>query len=216
MDNNNIYNIKLNAGYLAKWIRYIFIITIVTYIINFLSAMADRAGAVGSSLFLDYISLALGLVTVFCLYKLAVVEKAFGKAGILFATASIIGLLVGFIPEPKLLSMPQITMMLLMIAPAPINLLAEYVEHGGFVNILKGLDDSLVKKWDILWNVFLPTNIVLIITAIISIIYINNVEAVAGTVAALAIIGSIGAIFCFVYKLYILNKTANFFNNMEI
>lgn len=42
--------------------------------------------------------------------------------------------------------MPQITMMLLMIAPAPINLLAEYVEHGGFVNILKGLDDSLVKN----------------------------------------------------------------------
>ena len=110
MDNNNIYNIKLNSDYLAKWINYIFIITIVSHIMVFIGSFLSRTGEIGLTvnIIFSVIDSGLSLVIVYCLFKLSVIDKTFGKAALFFALFTIINLLTGFIPEAKLLQLPPL------------------------------------------------------------------------------------------------------------
>ncbi len=218
MDNNNIYNIKLNSDYLAKWINYIFIITIVSHIMVFIGSFLSRTGEIGLtvSIIFSVIDSGLSLVIVYCLFKLSVIDKTFGKAALFFALFTIINLLTGFIPEAKLLQLPPLAIAIISTISAPLSLYGEYLEHSGFVNILRGLEDSIVKKWDLLWYVYFPTSILLMITAFISAYYIDKMERIIDLIYPLLLLGSFGALFCFIYKLYVLKKTVNFFKSLEI
>ena len=184
----------------------------------FIGSFLSRTGEIGLtvSIIFSVIDSGLSLVIVYCLFKLSVIDKTFGKAALFFALFTIINLLTGFIPEAKLLQLPPLAIAIISTISAPLSLYGEYLEHSGFVNILRGLEDSIVKKWDLLWYVYLPTSILLMITAFISAYYIDKMERIIDLIYPLLLLGSFGALFCFIYKLYVLKKTVNFFKSLEI
>ncbi len=216
MYGNNIYNIKLNSDYLAKWIRYIYIAITASYICVFTVTLIERTGETLLSTIFSIIDSILCLTIVYCFFKLSVVYKAFNKVAIFFSIFTVTGLLLGFIPEAKILQLPPLLMAIVSILPAPLRLYAEYLEHSCFVNILSELDESLAKNWKLVWAINLPASIILMIVAFISSFYINKMETIISLVFPLLLLGSVLALFYLIYKVYVLNKTANFFKNMEI
>jgi hypothetical protein len=219
MDNNNIYTIKLNANHLAKWMRYLFTTLLVSYFFGSFANLIGKIDDVSTFavvIVLKFIQYCVDLVSAYCLLKLSQVEKIFEKAallGIIFVVTNIITL---FIPEYKMILLPNEILALMMIIPAIFAIYSEYLEHKGFHNLLVGLEDTLAKKWHTLWYIYLVSNVLLLFVGLSALGSMNNIESGLESLLFGTFISAIGVIVHFVYKLVVLNKSAKFFQNMEI
>ena len=219
MDNNNIYTIKLNANHLAKWMRYLFITLLVSY---FFGSFANLIGKIDDvSTFavvvvLKFIQYCVDLVSAYCLLKLSQVEKIFEKAALLEIIFVVTNIITLFIPEYKMILLPNEILALMMIIPAIFAIYSEYLEHKGFHNLLVGLEDTLAKKWHTLWYIYLVSNVLLLFVGLSALGSMNNIESGLESLLFGTFISAVGVIVHFVYKLVVLNKSAKFFQNMEI
>ncbi|MGI6581406.1 MAG: hypothetical protein ACOX1M_03645 [Erysipelotrichaceae bacterium] len=219
MDNNNIYTIKLNANHLAKWMRYLFITLLVSYFFGSFANLIGKIDDVSTFavvIVLKFIQYCVDLVSAYCLLKLSQVEKIFEKAALLEIIFVVTNIITLFIPEYKMILLPNEILALMMIIPAIFAIYSEYLEHKGFHNLLVGLEDTLAKKWHTLWYIYLVSNVLLLFVGLSALGSMNNIESGLESLLFGTFISAIGVIVHFVYKLVVLNKSAKFFQNMEI
>ncbi|NMA15855.1 MAG: hypothetical protein GX935_01255 [Erysipelotrichia bacterium] len=219
MDNNNIYTIKLNANHLAKWMRYLFITLLVSYFFGSFANLIGKIDDVSTFavvIVLKFIQYCVDLVSAYCLLKLSQVEKIFEKAALLEIIFVVTNIITLFIPEYKMILLPNEILALIMIIPAIFAIYSEYLEHKGFHNLLVGLEDTLAKKWHTLWYIYLVSNVLLLFVGLSALGSMNNIESGLESLLFGTFISAVGVIVHFVYKLVVLNKSAKFFQNMEI
>ncbi len=219
MDNNNIYTIKLNANHLAKWMRYLFITLLVSYFFGSFANLIGKIDDVSTFavvIVLKFIQYCVDLVSAYCLLKLSQVEKIFEKAALLEIIFVVTNIITLFIPEYKMILLPNEILALMMIIPAIFAIYSEYLEHKGFHNLLVGLEDTLAKKWHTLWYIYLISNVLLLFVGLSALGSMNNIESGLESLLFGTFISAVGVIVHFVYKLVVLNKSAKFFQNMEI
>ncbi|HPX33123.1 MAG TPA: hypothetical protein PLT36_06430 [Erysipelotrichaceae bacterium] len=219
MDNNNIYTIKLNANHLAKWMRYLFITLLVSYFFGSFANLIGKIDDVSTFavvIVLKFIQYCVDLVSAYCLLKLSQVEKIFEKAALLEIIFVVTNIITLFIPEYKMILLPNEILALMMIIPAIFAIYSEYLEHKGFHNLLVGLEDTLAKKWHTLWYIYLVSNVLLLFVGLSALGSMNNIESGLESLLFGTFISAVGVIVHFVYKLVVLNKSAKFFQNMEI
>lgn len=219
MDNNNIYTIKLNSNHLAKWIYYLFITLLVSYFFGTFANLIEKindTSAFAVIIVLKFIQYCVDLVSAYCLLKLSQIEKLFEKAALLEVIFVVTNIITLFIPEYKMILLPNEILALMMIIPSTFAIYSEYLEHKGFHNLLIGLEDTLAKKWHTLWYIYLVSSVLLLFVGLSALSSINNIESGFESILFGTLISSIGVIIHFVYKLVVLNKSAKFFQNMEI
>ncbi len=216
MDNSNIYTIKLNAAYLAKWIRYIFIAILAGTFFSFFEQLSQEYGeiAISNGFFLS--GATINIVITYCLLKLAAVEKEFNKAAYFLFLHILVGVIVTFIPEKTISGIPDIIVILISIFQYCLILYGEHLECRSFNNLLTGINDKLAKNWKTYRFIHFVTYILLLLLTIVSTVYADNIEKLVYFIVSWMPIISMAIIFCYIYKLIILHKSAKLFKNLEM
>lgn len=220
MDNNNVYTIKLNAKHLAKWTNFLFIVIIIRFVLGLIKSIVEKSLPDGQIvLIFDFIVYGITLLEIYCLFNLSKVEANFKKAALISIAILIFNIFSAiFINETILLSLHSSIWISISIVPPSIYLYCTYLEYQGFKKLVEEFDEVLASKWKKLWYISLTSTLLLMIVAISAIQTLEEVFVELNMIKSLAFISILGAgiaIYEFIYRLIILNKTTNLFRNLE-
>lgn len=121
-----------NKALFMKWIQYLLYVNCVLLVTEAVSFLGDWVG---------WVNIILSFGTLFVIYKLAPVNKRYGKAAIFLAIAFVITLIFRFT-----------TVGVLILVGSICSWIALYQEYSAHSEMLDGVDDKLARKWHSLFN----------------------------------------------------------------
>ena len=189
-------NVEIKSDLLAKWIRVLIYIAIVSIVNSVISILPIIPASVTT-----WISRGIMVAMVVCMFRMAPVNERYKKAGILRAVW--LGCMIA-----SLVSMPSI----LVLAASVLSIIAVYQEYSAHSEVVADKDAKLSRNWHSLFNWSIVTGLLVgfgsVVTALIA--SFAGVEITRITAIVTGILGIPQLVIEIVYLLYLKKMSAIF------